>query len=48
VGLDMPRAKFEELQGVRRDAWHREMIEHEEIFLMLHDHLPPALLPQPA
>jgi phosphoenolpyruvate carboxykinase (GTP) len=42
--LDMPRAKFDELQKVDRAAWRREVMGHEELFLALHDHLPPEMI----
>ena len=42
--LDMPLAKFEELQKVDRAAWKQEMIGHEELFLALHDHLPAEMI----
>jgi len=44
TGLDMPRAKFDELQKVDRNAWRQEVMSHEELFLMLHDHLPPEMI----
>jgi phosphoenolpyruvate carboxykinase (GTP) len=43
-GLDLPRATFEELQKVDRQQWRREIIGHEELFLALHDHLPPEMI----
>ncbi|WP_252263982.1 phosphoenolpyruvate carboxykinase (GTP) [Paracidobacterium acidisoli] len=43
-GLDFPREKFEELQKVDRLAWRREVIDHEELFIALHDHLPPEMI----
>jgi len=42
--LDFPREKFEELQTVDRDAWKLEVIGHEELFIKLHDHLPPEMV----
>jgi len=44
IGLDMPRAKFDELQKVDRTAWRAEVMNHEELFLLLHDHLPPEMI----
>jgi phosphoenolpyruvate carboxykinase (GTP) len=32
------------LQAVDRDAWRRELIGHEELFIELHDHLPPEMV----
>ena len=43
-GLDMPREKFADLQTVDRAQWKREVIGHEELFLLLHDHLPPEMI----
>ncbi len=43
-GLDFPRAKFEELQHFDRAAWRAEVIQHEELFIELHDHLPPEMI----
>jgi phosphoenolpyruvate carboxykinase (GTP) len=43
-GLDFPRAKFDELQSFNREAWQREVIDHEEFFISLHDHLPKEMI----
>jgi phosphoenolpyruvate carboxykinase (GTP) len=43
-GLDYPKDDFEQLQAVDRDAWRRELIGHEELFIELHDHLPPEMV----
>jgi phosphoenolpyruvate carboxykinase (GTP) len=43
-GLDFPREKFEELQKVDRNAWKNEVMDHEELFIELHDHLPPEMI----
>jgi phosphoenolpyruvate carboxykinase (GTP) len=43
-GLDLPKEQFEELQAVDRSAWRREVVGHEELFISLHDHLPPELI----
>ena len=40
-GLDFPKAKFEALQAFDRAAWRNEVLGHEELFLDLHDRLPP-------
>jgi phosphoenolpyruvate carboxykinase (GTP) len=32
------------LQAVDRDAWKREVMGHEELFIDLHDHLPPEMI----
>ena len=39
-----PRKKFESLQSVDRQAWRSEVIGHEELFLDLHNHLPPEMI----
>jgi phosphoenolpyruvate carboxykinase (GTP) len=43
-GLDFPREKFEELQAFDRAAWRQEVLGHEELFLDLHDRLPPETI----
>ena len=44
-GMDsFPKEKFDELQAFDRAAWQKEVIAHEELFLMLHDHLPPEMI----
>jgi len=43
-GLDFPKEKFEELQAFDRDAWREEVLGHEELFLDLHDRLPPEMI----
>jgi len=43
-GLDFPRERFEELQKVDRGAWRSEVMGHEELFIELHDHLPPEMI----
>jgi len=43
-GLDVSRAAFEELERVDRAAWLQEVMGHEELFLALHDHLPPEMI----
>ncbi|HEV7681579.1 MAG TPA: phosphoenolpyruvate carboxykinase (GTP) [Pyrinomonadaceae bacterium] len=40
-GLDFPRDKFDALQKFDRAAWRNEVLGHEELFLDLHDRLPP-------
>jgi phosphoenolpyruvate carboxykinase (GTP) len=44
TGLKFSREKFEQLQVVDRAAWRAEVISHEELFLDLHDHLPPEMI----
>jgi phosphoenolpyruvate carboxykinase (GTP) len=43
-GLDFPRETFEQLQAFDRESWNREVIDHEELFLTLHDHLPSEMV----
>ena len=43
-GLDFPREKFEQLQTIDRAAWRQEVMGHEELFIALHDHLPPEMI----
>jgi len=43
-GLDFPRARFDMLEKVDREAWKREVISHEELFILLHAHLPPEMI----
>ncbi|HEY7334794.1 MAG TPA: phosphoenolpyruvate carboxykinase (GTP) [Bryobacteraceae bacterium] len=35
---------FDRLQAFDRDTWKGEVIAHEELFLSLHDHLPPEMI----
>lgn len=44
TGLDFAEEKFEELQGFDREAWRQEVLGHEELFLDLHDRLPPEMV----
>jgi len=44
TGLDISREKFARLQEVNRAAWRTELIGHEELFIDLHDHLPPEMI----
>jgi phosphoenolpyruvate carboxykinase (GTP) len=43
-GLDVSREKWAQLQEVNRSAWRTELIGHEELFIDLHDHLPPEMI----
>ena len=43
-GLKFQREKFEQLQSVDRDAWRKEVLEHEELFITLQDHLPKEMI----
>jgi phosphoenolpyruvate carboxykinase (GTP) len=44
AGLEFPRETFEELQVVDRVTWRTEVMGHEELFIGLHDHLPPEMI----
>jgi len=44
TGIDFSRETFDGLQTVDPAAWRREVIEHEELFIELHDHLPPEMI----
>jgi phosphoenolpyruvate carboxykinase (GTP) len=43
-GLDFPKEKFDQLQAFDRAAWRDEVLGHEELFLDLHDRLPPEMI----
>ena len=43
-GLDFSEEKFNELQKFERSAWKHEVIDHEELFIELHDHLPKEMV----
>jgi len=43
-GLDFPRERWDEIMTVDRAAWRKEVMEHEELFLVLHDHLPKEMI----
>jgi phosphoenolpyruvate carboxykinase (GTP) len=43
-GLDFTREKFEEVQAFDRDVWRSEVLRHEELFIVLHDRLPPEMV----
>ena len=44
TGLDFPEERFNELQAFDRNAWKHEVIDHEELFIELHDHLPKEMV----
>jgi len=44
TGLDFPKDKFDEAQRFDRREWRNELIQHEELFIDLHDHLPKELV----
>ena len=39
-GLDYPRDRFQAMMAVDRDAWLKEAVAHEGLFVQLYDHLP--------
>ena len=43
-GLDFPAERFAALEQVDREQWRSEVMGHEELFLQLHDHLPPEMI----
>jgi len=43
-GSDFPREKFDQLQAFDRAAWRKEVMDHEELFLDLHDRLPKEMV----
>ncbi len=43
-GMDFPQEKFEELQAFDHGAWRQEVLGQEELFLDLHDRLPPEMI----
>jgi phosphoenolpyruvate carboxykinase (GTP) len=47
-GMDKPeselRAIFDQLQLIDPEAWKREVMDHEQLFIALHDHLPAEMI----
>ncbi|HTS64952.1 MAG TPA: phosphoenolpyruvate carboxykinase (GTP) [Candidatus Acidoferrales bacterium] len=43
-GLEFPRETFDELQSFDPSAWRRELVDQQELFIDIHDHLPPELI----
>jgi len=43
-GLEYSRDKWNELMDVDRDIWRLKTLQHEELFLKLHDHLPKEMI----
>ena len=43
-GLAFPKEKFDALQAFDRAVWRQEVLGHEELFLDLHDRLPPEMI----
>ncbi len=44
TGLRFPRAAWDELMRIDREAWRPQTLQHEELFLKLSDHLPRELI----
>jgi len=44
TGLDFSREKWDELMDIDRDIWKQKTLQHEELFLKLHEHLPKEML----
>lgn len=43
-GMDFSPERFAELERIDREQWKGEVMGHEELFLKLHDHLPPEMV----
>jgi phosphoenolpyruvate carboxykinase (GTP) len=43
-GLEFSKAEFTTLEVVDRGAWRGEVMGHEELFILLHDHLPAEMI----
>ena len=43
-GMEFSREQFEALQTVNLKQWHQEVLNHEELFIQLHDHLPSEMI----
>ncbi len=43
-GLNYSKQQFDEVQNMDRLAWRNELVQQEELFIDLHDHLPPELV----
>jgi phosphoenolpyruvate carboxykinase (GTP) len=44
AGLPFSQEQFDQLQAVDPASWRREVMQHEELFLQLHDHLPKEMI----
>ena len=44
AGSEKSKDQFEQLQAVDPALWRREVIQHEELFIELHDNLPPEMI----
>ena len=43
-GLDFSKENFEEVMEVNAELWKQEVIGHEELFILLHGHLPSEMV----
>ena len=43
-GLDLPKEQFERLQAIDGAAWKSEVLGDEELFIEMHDRLPPEVV----
>jgi phosphoenolpyruvate carboxykinase (GTP) len=43
-GFEFPKENFDKLQAFDKIAWRREVMDHEELFIDLHDSLPKELI----
>jgi len=43
-GLEFSKEQFEKLQAFDRDTWRKEVLDHEELFIKLQDHLPKEMI----
>ncbi len=43
-GLTFSKEAFDQAQAFSAAEWRHEVIGHEELFIMLHDHLPPEMI----
>ena len=43
-GVHFPKQEFESLQAFDRAEWRREVLSHAELFMDLHDRLPPEMI----
>jgi len=43
-GMDFSKDSFDQLQSFDKAAWRREVMDHEELFLDIHDRLPKELI----
>lgn len=43
-GLDFTKETFNQMQALDRTAWKRELMDHDQLFIEIHDRLPPELV----